>query len=133
MVTFSWSECNEFKPGTTEGPKAAVAEWSRYRIVTQLVTSSSPVPLESRRVGQRCTLNLPRAQTSSRWCVFYQVFVNCLPPQKRDAKEEKEKEKSKKKKDSLYLPIDSKKDSRSFRSIRRWTSLQNYSDITALN
>ncbi|GFW02874.1 hypothetical protein TNCV_3732741 [Trichonephila clavipes] len=39
------------------------AEWSRYRIVAVLVTSSSPV----RRVGQRCMLNLSRAQTSSRW------------------------------------------------------------------
>ncbi|GFT86579.1 uncharacterized protein TNCV_3247431 [Trichonephila clavipes] len=30
--------------------------------------SSSPVPLKIRCVGQRCTLNLSRAQTSSRWC-----------------------------------------------------------------
>ncbi|GFW05430.1 uncharacterized protein TNCV_3359471 [Trichonephila clavipes] len=30
--------------------------------------SSSPVPLKTRRVGQRCTLNLSRAQTSSRGC-----------------------------------------------------------------
>ncbi|GFV04991.1 hypothetical protein TNCV_1347391 [Trichonephila clavipes] len=29
--------------------------------------SSSPVPLKTRRVGQRCTLNLSRAETSSRW------------------------------------------------------------------
>ncbi|GFV92232.1 uncharacterized protein TNCV_1896681 [Trichonephila clavipes] len=47
---------------------AAVAEWYRYRIVSCLVTSSSPVPLKTRRVGQRCTLNLSRAETSSRWC-----------------------------------------------------------------
>ncbi|GFX45327.1 uncharacterized protein TNCV_2096121 [Trichonephila clavipes] len=32
------------------------------------VMSSSPVPLKPRRVGQRCTLNLTRAETSSRWC-----------------------------------------------------------------
>ncbi|GFV88572.1 uncharacterized protein TNCV_1243821 [Trichonephila clavipes] len=32
------------------------------------VMSSSPVPLKTRRVGQRCTLNLSRAQTFSRWC-----------------------------------------------------------------
>ncbi|GFW07613.1 uncharacterized protein TNCV_3917461 [Trichonephila clavipes] len=31
------------------------------------VMSSSPVPLKTRRVGERCTLNLSRAQTSSRW------------------------------------------------------------------
>ncbi|GFV32472.1 uncharacterized protein TNCV_1677581 [Trichonephila clavipes] len=30
--------------------------------------SSSPVPLKTRRVGQRCTLNLSRAEMSSRWC-----------------------------------------------------------------
>ncbi|GFW75522.1 uncharacterized protein TNCV_4427051 [Trichonephila clavipes] len=48
--------------------QAAVAEWYRYRTVACFVTSSSPVPLKTRRVGQRCTLNLSRAQTSSRWC-----------------------------------------------------------------
>ncbi|GFU50258.1 uncharacterized protein TNCV_300911 [Trichonephila clavipes] len=32
------------------------------------VMSSNPVPLKIRRVGQRCTLNLSRAETSSRWC-----------------------------------------------------------------
>ncbi|GFT96068.1 uncharacterized protein TNCV_313401 [Trichonephila clavipes] len=47
---------------------AAVAEWCRYRIVAGFVTSSSPVPLKIRRVGQRCTLNLSKAETSSRWC-----------------------------------------------------------------
>ncbi|GFV67864.1 uncharacterized protein TNCV_926301 [Trichonephila clavipes] len=43
---------------------AAVAESYRYRIMACLVTSSSPVPLKTRRVGQRCTLNLSRAETS---------------------------------------------------------------------
>ncbi|GFY24651.1 uncharacterized protein TNCV_1016971 [Trichonephila clavipes] len=32
------------------------------------VMSSSPEPLKTRRVGQRCTLYLSRAETSSRWC-----------------------------------------------------------------
>ncbi|GFX38212.1 transposable element Tcb1 transposase [Trichonephila clavipes] len=32
------------------------------------VMSSIPVPPKIRRVGQRCTLNLLRAETSSRWC-----------------------------------------------------------------
>ncbi|GFU63206.1 hypothetical protein TNCV_1478001 [Trichonephila clavipes] len=32
------------------------------------VTISSPLPLKTHRVGQRCTLNLSRAQRSSRWC-----------------------------------------------------------------
>ncbi|GFS71850.1 uncharacterized protein TNCV_3715211 [Trichonephila clavipes] len=47
---------------------AAVAEWYRYRPVACFVTGSSPVPLKTRRAGQRCTLNLSRAETSSRWC-----------------------------------------------------------------
>ncbi|GFX32505.1 uncharacterized protein TNCV_2174231 [Trichonephila clavipes] len=47
---------------------AAVAEWYGHRIVAGFVTSSSPVPLKTRRVGQRCTLNLSRAEVSSRWC-----------------------------------------------------------------
>ncbi|GFY13176.1 uncharacterized protein TNCV_364231 [Trichonephila clavipes] len=50
------------------GGTAAVAEWYRYRIVACFVTSSIPVPLKTRRVGQRCTLNLSRAETSSHWC-----------------------------------------------------------------
>ncbi|GFS88938.1 hypothetical protein TNCV_5037911 [Trichonephila clavipes] len=32
-----------------------------------VVTSSSPVPLKTHRVGEQCTLNLSIAQTSSRW------------------------------------------------------------------
>ncbi|GFU81979.1 uncharacterized protein TNCV_516601 [Trichonephila clavipes] len=47
-------------------PVAAVAEWYRYRIAG--FVTSCPVPLKTRRVGQRCSLNLSRAQTSSRWC-----------------------------------------------------------------
>ncbi|GFV84535.1 uncharacterized protein TNCV_2481491 [Trichonephila clavipes] len=47
---------------------AAVAEWYRYRTVACFVTGSNPVPLKTLRVGQRCTLNLSRAETSSRWC-----------------------------------------------------------------
>ncbi|GFU65461.1 uncharacterized protein TNCV_633841 [Trichonephila clavipes] len=47
---------------------AAVAEWYGFQIVACLVTSSSPVPLNTRRVGQRCMLNLSRADTSSCWC-----------------------------------------------------------------
>ncbi|GFU90568.1 hypothetical protein TNCV_4051501 [Trichonephila clavipes] len=43
-----------------------LAEWPRYRIVAGLVTSSSSVPLNTHQLGQRCMLNLSRAQTSSR-------------------------------------------------------------------
>ncbi|GFX86399.1 uncharacterized protein TNCV_2562881 [Trichonephila clavipes] len=46
----------------------AVDEWSRYRIVAGLVMNSNPVPLKTRLIGQRCTLNLSRAEASSRWC-----------------------------------------------------------------
>ncbi|GFT16470.1 uncharacterized protein TNCV_281111 [Trichonephila clavipes] len=53
---------------TPQGLTAAVAEWYRYRTVACFVTGSSPVPQKTRRVGQRCTLNLSRAETSSRWC-----------------------------------------------------------------
>ncbi|GFX31343.1 uncharacterized protein TNCV_2061611 [Trichonephila clavipes] len=41
--------------------------WLQISYVAGFVTSSSPVPLKTRRVGQRCTLNLSRAETSSRW------------------------------------------------------------------
>ncbi|GFU87780.1 uncharacterized protein TNCV_3229411 [Trichonephila clavipes] len=43
-------------------PMVKVSDHGRH------VMSSSPVPLKTRRVGQRCTLNLSRAETSSRWC-----------------------------------------------------------------
>ncbi|GFW70486.1 hypothetical protein TNCV_874071 [Trichonephila clavipes] len=45
------------------------------------VSSSSPVPLKIRRVGQRCTLNLSRAEMSSR-------CVRALVPQKFSVEEE---------------------------------------------
>ncbi|GFW38117.1 uncharacterized protein TNCV_601931 [Trichonephila clavipes] len=63
--------------GASSGFVAAVAEWCRYRIVACLVMSSSPVPLKTRRVGQRCTLNLSRAETSSRWCGVVVRRVEC--------------------------------------------------------
>ncbi|GFX67040.1 uncharacterized protein TNCV_589561 [Trichonephila clavipes] len=56
------------EPSVSTIAVTVVAEWYRYRIVAYLVTSSSPVPLKSRRVGQRSTLHLSRAETSSRWC-----------------------------------------------------------------
>ncbi|GFV57000.1 uncharacterized protein TNCV_1678811 [Trichonephila clavipes] len=54
--------------GSASHKMAAVAEWYRYRTGACFVTGSSPVPLKTRRVGQRCTLSLSRAETSSRWC-----------------------------------------------------------------
>ncbi|GFU82236.1 uncharacterized protein TNCV_4466871 [Trichonephila clavipes] len=61
------------------GIAAAVAEWYRHRIVAGFVTSSSPVPLKTRCVGQRCTLNLSRAETSSRWCGVVVRRNRCRP------------------------------------------------------
>ncbi|GFT95125.1 hypothetical protein TNCV_1473691 [Trichonephila clavipes] len=43
-------------PSSVSSNPAAVVEWYRYWIMAYLVTSSSPVPLKTRRVGQRCTL-----------------------------------------------------------------------------
>ncbi|GFV11596.1 putative sodium-dependent multivitamin transporter [Trichonephila clavipes] len=40
--------------------------------------NSSPVPLKTHRVGERCTLNLPRAQMFSRW---YGVVEEGMPAQ----------------------------------------------------
>ncbi|GFT63655.1 uncharacterized protein TNCV_870881 [Trichonephila clavipes] len=48
--------------GGCGSPVAKVSDHGRH------VVSSSPVPLKTRRVGQRCTLNLSRAETSSHWC-----------------------------------------------------------------
>ncbi|GFS51965.1 uncharacterized protein TNCV_1104161 [Trichonephila clavipes] len=47
---------------------STVVKWYGYQIVAGFVTGLRPVPLKTRRVGQRCTLNLSRAETSSRWC-----------------------------------------------------------------
>ncbi|GFU88660.1 uncharacterized protein TNCV_4443371 [Trichonephila clavipes] len=65
-VSLQWD--NNLCRSISHTKKAAVAEWYRYRTVACFVTGSSPVPLKTRRVGQRCTLNLSRAETSSRWC-----------------------------------------------------------------
>ncbi|GFX72617.1 hypothetical protein TNCV_4062131 [Trichonephila clavipes] len=76
-------------------PKGRVAEWYTYRIVTGFVTSSSPMALKTRRVGQRFTLNLSRAETSSRWCgvvgegVPTQVSSTSLDHGKRFGSDEK--------------------------------------------
>ncbi|GFX76926.1 uncharacterized protein TNCV_2257891 [Trichonephila clavipes] len=45
---------------------AVVAEWYRDRGLP--CQEFEPVPLKTRRVGQRCALNLSRAETSFRWC-----------------------------------------------------------------
>ncbi|GFS87993.1 uncharacterized protein TNCV_3929771 [Trichonephila clavipes] len=61
-------DCFAYVLKLLRGGVAAVAEWYRYRTVACFVRGSNPVPLKTRRVGQRCTLNLSRAETSSRWC-----------------------------------------------------------------
>ncbi|GFV92238.1 uncharacterized protein TNCV_1896741 [Trichonephila clavipes] len=52
---------------------------SLTRIVSGLVTSSSPVPLKTHRVGGGCTLDLTRAETSSRWCGVVVRRGECRP------------------------------------------------------
>ncbi|GFV68457.1 uncharacterized protein TNCV_3129131 [Trichonephila clavipes] len=42
------------------------------------VISSSPVPLKTHREGEWCTLNLSRAQSSSRWCGVEVKRRRCL-------------------------------------------------------
>ncbi|GFW31691.1 hypothetical protein TNCV_4683631 [Trichonephila clavipes] len=46
-------------------------KWCVFYVLEQWSGVSNPndipVPLKTRRVGQRCTLNLSRAETSSRW------------------------------------------------------------------
>ncbi|GFV64889.1 hypothetical protein TNCV_197011, partial [Trichonephila clavipes] len=58
------------RAATPSDTLAAVAEFYRYRILACLIPSSNPVPLKTRRLGQRCMLNLSRAETSSRWLVW---------------------------------------------------------------
>ncbi|GFU41022.1 hypothetical protein TNCV_4645931 [Trichonephila clavipes] len=55
-------------------PVKAAAEWYRYRIVACLATSPSSVAPKAPCVGQRCTLNLSRAETSSRWTILDRVL-----------------------------------------------------------
>ncbi|GFU91111.1 uncharacterized protein TNCV_4924421 [Trichonephila clavipes] len=52
------------RPSDVRGCGSPVVKVSNHG---RLVMSSIPVPLKTRRVGQRYTLNLSRAETSSRW------------------------------------------------------------------
>ncbi|GFV41921.1 hypothetical protein TNCV_4140281 [Trichonephila clavipes] len=61
MVTNSWPDCRGISSlWPTKHPGAAVAMCHAM--------SSRPVSLRTHLVGGRCTLNLPIAQMSSRWC-----------------------------------------------------------------
>ncbi|GFW48614.1 uncharacterized protein TNCV_4241951 [Trichonephila clavipes] len=65
MATGSYLTPNHSRSQILEGcgcPVVKVSDHGRH------VMSSSPVPLKTRLVGQRCTLNLSRAETSSHWC-----------------------------------------------------------------
>ncbi|GFV39500.1 uncharacterized protein TNCV_4338641 [Trichonephila clavipes] len=57
-----WHAAHHRESGNCCSPVVKVSNHGRH------VMSSIPVPLKTRRVGQRCTLNLSRAETSSRWC-----------------------------------------------------------------
>ncbi|GFW10201.1 uncharacterized protein TNCV_1849181 [Trichonephila clavipes] len=60
MVTNLWPELSSH--GGCGSLVVKVSDHGRHAM------SSSPVPLKTLCVGERCTLNLSRAQTSSRWC-----------------------------------------------------------------
>ncbi|GFU18279.1 integrase catalytic domain-containing protein [Trichonephila clavipes] len=65
LIHFSREKTRNPTPTSNLGcgsPVVKVSDHGRH------VMSSSPVPLKTRRVGQRCTLNLSRVETSSRWC-----------------------------------------------------------------
>ncbi|GFT27643.1 uncharacterized protein TNCV_3570201 [Trichonephila clavipes] len=59
---FELNTLNVITPGGCGSPVIKVSVHGRH------VMSSSPVPLKTRRVGQRSTLNLSRAEPSFRWC-----------------------------------------------------------------
>ncbi|GFX85887.1 uncharacterized protein TNCV_2472891 [Trichonephila clavipes] len=68
-VDLTLAGCGSFEKGfqLRYCPPQFTVDSKSYRIVACLVTSSIPVPLKTRRVDQRCTLNLSRAETSTRW------------------------------------------------------------------
>ncbi|GFU19060.1 uncharacterized protein TNCV_430931 [Trichonephila clavipes] len=57
-LTFSLSGVS----GGCNSPVVKVSDHGRHDM------SSCPGPLRTHRAGERCTLNVSRAQTSSRWC-----------------------------------------------------------------
>ncbi|GFU16689.1 hypothetical protein TNCV_4186861 [Trichonephila clavipes] len=71
--------------GTAEGRRAPIFKSRRGSQAVKVsdngwsAMSSWPVPLKTRRVGARCTLNLSRAQTSSRWCCVVAIRVGASP------------------------------------------------------
>ncbi|GFW32573.1 uncharacterized protein TNCV_565191 [Trichonephila clavipes] len=75
IFTNSFPKINDFRSSINSkwlnvNFRATVVQWPRYQrsLNGRHVMSSNPVPIKTHRVGQRCTLNLPRAETSSRWC-----------------------------------------------------------------
>ncbi|GFU68714.1 hypothetical protein TNCV_309291 [Trichonephila clavipes] len=61
-AALKWAEESGARQHLSALTVAVVAVWTRHRIMAGLVTSSSPLPLKTRHVGQRCTLNLSRAE-----------------------------------------------------------------------
>ncbi|GFX49125.1 uncharacterized protein TNCV_3077431 [Trichonephila clavipes] len=64
-IVYGASDCNG---NTTLPDRLPHGRGSRVVIVAGFVTSFSPVPLKTHRVGERCALNLSKAQTPSLWC-----------------------------------------------------------------
>ncbi|GFT26603.1 nose resistant to fluoxetine protein 6 [Trichonephila clavipes] len=64
QILMQWARihcCHPCSFPRCSSPVVKVSDHDRH------VMSSSPVPLKTRRVGQRCTLNLSRAETPSHW------------------------------------------------------------------
>ncbi|GFY34103.1 uncharacterized protein TNCV_4983061 [Trichonephila clavipes] len=74
ILTLGSQKKQTLSPFAGSQPHIAPLDWGCGSPVVKVsnhgrhVMSSIPVPLKTRRVGQRCTLNLSRAETSSRWC-----------------------------------------------------------------
>ncbi|GFV38937.1 hypothetical protein TNCV_965041 [Trichonephila clavipes] len=59
---------HEFEPSPTENPPCYGSPVVKVSDHGKHVMCSSPIPLKTHRVGQRSTLNLSRAETSSCLC-----------------------------------------------------------------
>ncbi|GFU76951.1 hypothetical protein TNCV_4521071 [Trichonephila clavipes] len=57
-----------FRLASVEGCGSLVVKVSDQGRHVMSSSTNKPVPLKTRRVGQRCTLNLSRVETTSLWC-----------------------------------------------------------------
>ncbi|GFX89602.1 uncharacterized protein TNCV_72951 [Trichonephila clavipes] len=73
LANFS-RKCSKIATQTINSSRSVKLRCGRGSLVVKvsdrgwLVTISSPIPRKISRVGERCSLNLSRPQTFSRWC-----------------------------------------------------------------